>query len=247
MWLIRDAAGRLGHKTLRTLMKRSSLWYLPGVWTSDQWKVPSCCWIQCSLGSRRHTHENKQSYVNPVIIDPLSSSLGNTSHALAPSPSDWLVSQRTVCKMYSIITHAVGWSMNLHVITVKQWIIIGFFLGFSVMPRRIPDFPDSFHSWNFLSSIGSGITFLSFALFSKRSILRSTFMSLIFPFALPPHQLQRLNTCQGNGVGMEMKANELHSDRFRYLGLVQLQRIRNPWKVMVDLELSLNVLSFKPA
>merc|ERR1712202_52550 len=33
------------------------------------------------------------------------------------------------------------------------------FLGFNVMPRRIPDFPDSFHSWNFLSSIGSGITF----------------------------------------------------------------------------------------
>ena len=26
-----------------------------------------------------------------------------------------------------------------------------------------------------------------------------------------PHQLQRLNTCQGNGVGMEMKANELLS------------------------------------
>jgi cytochrome c oxidase subunit 1 len=35
------------------------------------------------------------------------------------------------------------------------------------MPRRIPDFPDSFHSWNFLSSIGSGITFLSFAMFSN--------------------------------------------------------------------------------
>merc|ERR1711977_543069 len=28
------------------------------------------------------------------------------------------------------------------------------FLGFNVMPRRIPDFPDSFHSWNFLSSKG---------------------------------------------------------------------------------------------
>jgi len=39
-------------------------------------------------------------------------------------------------------------------------------LGFNVMPRRIPDFPDSFHCWNFLSSIGSGITFLSFAMFS---------------------------------------------------------------------------------
>merc|ERR1712026_492103 len=38
------------------------------------------------------------------------------------------------------------------------------FLVFNVMPRRIPDFPDSFHSWNFLSSIGSGITLLSFAI-----------------------------------------------------------------------------------
>ena len=40
------------------------------------------------------------------------------------------------------------------------------FLGFNIMPRRIPDFPDTFHSWNFLSSIGSGITILSFAMFS---------------------------------------------------------------------------------
>merc|ERR1711907_786511 len=38
------------------------------------------------------------------------------------------------------------------------------FLGFNVMPRRICDFPDYFHSWNFLSSIGSGITLLSFAM-----------------------------------------------------------------------------------
>jgi len=43
------------------------------------------------------------------------------------------------------------------------------FLGFNVMPRRIPEFPDSFHSWNFLSSIGSGITLLSFALFQPLS------------------------------------------------------------------------------
>merc|ERR1712084_48795 len=38
------------------------------------------------------------------------------------------------------------------------------FLGFNVLPRRIPDFPDSFHSLNFLSSIGSGVTLLSFAM-----------------------------------------------------------------------------------
>merc|ERR1711976_921993 len=43
------------------------------------------------------------------------------------------------------------------------------FLGFNVMPRRIPDFPDSFHSWNFLSSIGSGITLLSFPMLKKKS------------------------------------------------------------------------------
>merc|ERR1712083_1280833 len=41
------------------------------------------------------------------------------------------------------------------------------FLGFNVLPRRIPDFPDSFHSWNFLSSIGSGVTLLSFAILKK--------------------------------------------------------------------------------
>ena len=32
------------------------------------------------------------------------------------------------------------------------------FLGFNVMPRRMPDIPDYFNSWNYLSSIGSGLT-----------------------------------------------------------------------------------------
>jgi hypothetical protein len=57
---------------------------------------------------------------------------------------------------------------------------------FNVMPRRIPDFPDSFHSWNFLSSIGSGITFLSFAIFYE----------LMYSNRGPKHsQLERLISC----------------------------------------------------
>jgi cytochrome c oxidase subunit 1 len=56
-----------------------------------------------------------------------------------------------------------------HVVLTFIGILLTFsplhFLGFNVMPRRVPDYPDSFHSWNFLSSIGSGITFLSFAMF----------------------------------------------------------------------------------
>ena len=55
------------------------------------------------------------------------------------------------------------------------------FLGFNVMPRRIPDFPDSFHSWNFLSSIGSGITVLSFAIFSYK-LMDSYFLSFFYCF-----------------------------------------------------------------
>merc|ERR1712167_97453 len=58
-----------------------------------------------------------------------------------------------------------------HLLLVFVGILLTFspmhFLGFNVMPRRIPDFPDTFHSWNFLSSIGSGITILSFAMLKK--------------------------------------------------------------------------------
>merc|ERR1711943_59619 len=58
-----------------------------------------------------------------------------------------------------------------HLILIFFGILLTFlpmhFLGLNVMPRRIPDFPDYFHSWNFLSSIGSGITLISFAMLKK--------------------------------------------------------------------------------
>ena len=38
-------------------------------------------------------------------------------------------------------------------------------LGFNLQPRRIPDYPDNYNSWNFLSSIGSILTLLNFLAF----------------------------------------------------------------------------------
>ena len=40
------------------------------------------------------------------------------------------------------------------------------FLGFNIMPRRISNFPNYLNSWNYMSSIGSGITLISFILFN---------------------------------------------------------------------------------
>merc|ERR1712039_12 len=75
------------------------------------------------------------------------------SKSLLPSPSSTL-------SLYHLVLTLVGILLTFSPMH---------FLGFSLMPRRIPDFPDSFHSWNFLSSIGSGITLLSFAILKKKS------------------------------------------------------------------------------
>merc|ERR1712057_106870 len=60
------------------------------------------------------------------------------SKILLPSPSSTL-------SLYHLVLTLVGILLTFSPMH---------FLGFNVMPRRIPDFPDSFHSWNFLSSIG---------------------------------------------------------------------------------------------
>merc|ERR1712048_254154 len=91
-----------------------------------------------------------------IVIFSAITFMGETiagSKSLLPSPSSTL-------SLYHLVLTLVGVLLTFSPMH---------FLGFNVMPRRIPNFPDSFHFWNFLSSIGSGITLLSFAMLIPKS------------------------------------------------------------------------------
>ena len=45
------------------------------------------------------------------------------------------------------------------------------FIGFNFQPRRIYEFPDNYNCWNFLSSMGSGITVLSMIVVSLFTVI----------------------------------------------------------------------------
>merc|ERR1711985_210278 len=92
------------------------------------------------------------------------------SKSLLPSPSSFL-------SLYHLVLTFVGILLTFSPMH---------FLGFNVMPRRICDFPDSFHSWNFLSSIGSGVTFLSFAIFLNEVLAKDRKESYSRPTAVDP-------------------------------------------------------------
>ena len=44
------------------------------------------------------------------------------------------------------------------------------FIGFNFQPRRIYEFPDNYNCWNFLSSMGSGLTILSYYIIGNAAI-----------------------------------------------------------------------------
>jgi len=71
--------------------------------------------------------------------------------------------EEIVCELH--VWHGFNCFPSFPLLRLVLYSFWSLFFRINVMPRRIPDFPDSFHSWNFLSSIGSGITFLSFAMF----------------------------------------------------------------------------------
>merc|ERR1712117_779874 len=83
----------------------------------------------------------------------------------------------------NLLPSSSSWNSLYHLVLTFVGILLTFspmhFLGFNVMPRRIPDFPDSFHSCNFLSSIGSGITLLSFTILKKKKKKKKKVLALI--------------------------------------------------------------------
>ena len=70
--------------------------------------------------------------------------------------------QETIFASYYFIPSSTSRNARFHFLLSFFGINLTFtpmhFLGFNLQPRRIPDFPDNFNSWNFLSSIGSGLT-----------------------------------------------------------------------------------------
>merc|ERR1712031_111826 len=107
-------------------------------------------WLSTYLGNPPLLHLKTSSALFALLFLLMFTIVGSKS--LLPSPSSTL-------SLYHLDLTFVGILLTFSPMH---------FLGFNVMPRRIPDFPDSFHSWNFLSSIGSGVTLLSFAILKKK-------------------------------------------------------------------------------
>merc|ERR1711920_131483 len=117
-------------------------------------------WLSSYLGNPNFLHLKTSSALFGLLFLLMFTIGGSTGIILGNAALDLALHDT-----YYIVAH-------FHLVLTFVGILLTFspmhFLGFNVLPRRIPDFPDSFHSWNFLSSIGSGITLLSFAILKKK-------------------------------------------------------------------------------
>merc|ERR1712056_119305 len=101
-------------------------------------------WLSTYLGNPPLLHLKTSSAFFGLLF-LLMFTIGGSTEIILGSKS-CLPSTSCTLSLYHLVSTFVG---------ILQTFSPMHFLGFNVMPRRIPDFPDSFHSWNFLSSIGS--------------------------------------------------------------------------------------------
>lgn len=53
------------------------------------------------------------------------------------------------------------------------------FLGLAGMPRRIPDYPDAYHLWNSMSSLGSLITIVGLIFFLFATLFNVNLLGML--------------------------------------------------------------------
>ena len=83
--------------------------------------------------------------------------------------SIWILSSYLMFYDWELIISSVSSIISrYHLIVTFIGITVTFIpmqcVGFNVMPRRILDFPDTVNSWNYISSLGSLTTLISFFL-----------------------------------------------------------------------------------
>ena len=109
-------------------------------------------------GLVRYESFKQQQVINigmDLVITSFISISGQSSYIIF---YDWelnIISNTSISSRYHLLVTFIGiWTtfIPMHCI------------GFNVMPRRILDFPDALNSWNYISSLGSLTTLMSFFL-----------------------------------------------------------------------------------
>nr|WMH04142.1 cytochrome c oxidase subunit I [Leucocytozoon sp.]WMH04148.1 cytochrome c oxidase subunit I [Leucocytozoon sp.] len=91
----------------------------------------------------------------------------------------FVLSVGTIIALFTLASHFQEYFFGRHIrsnLVVTLWIMLFFigvlltflpmhFLGFTVMPRRIPDYPDNLNGWNMICSLGSTMVLFGLLIF----------------------------------------------------------------------------------